>query len=687
MGRGARRRFSPFVLLDRWTWTVQTTYRNLYGVASGRCLVDDGPSSVSPRQGEAFTDALGQFQKDCYSIRYIVIVRFPDWRASNCEGGGFMKRWRLGIGLLLISGLVAGASVTFLGCRPAAPTHAEENPPDADAHGPPFFREIKDSGIDFSYTNGEKEGEYVILQIVGGGVGLIDYDGDGLLDVFVPGGGGFAGPDGKAIVGRPCKLYKNLGGFHFRDVTREVGLDDFPWFYTHGVAVADYDRDGWPDLLVTGWGRVALFHNEPVDPKNPVTGGRKFVEVKNSGLDGITWATSAAWADFDGDGYPDLYVTQYVNWSWDNNPPCRFERHVGCKPFMFDGLPDKLFANRRNGKFRDVSSEAGLRGGSANSSKGLAVVAVDVNDDGKPDIYVCNDTTENFLYINHCTPGHFRFDEVGVRSGTARDDRGNPNGSMGCDAADYDGCGRPSLWVTNFEGEQHALYHNNCTPENISFLHRTAASGIASSSQPNVGWGTGFLDVDHHGWEDILYVNGDVYRDPTKFGRSRRQRPVLLRNLGGGKFKDLSVRGGSFFQTEHLSRGLALGDLDNDGRIDAIVSNLNEPVAVLRNESPTDGAHWLGVELVNTDHADVVGTKVRLEAGGRTQWRFAKGGGSFASSGDRRLLFGLAKADSVGRVVVTWPDGQEQTWTAPPCRRTIITASSGEKRPEKPQGE
>ena len=194
--------------------------------------------------------------------------------------------------------------------------------PAKEATGPPFFREVTaDSGIHFTYENGEKAENFAILESLGGGIGLLDYNGDGLLDIFIPGGGYFAGDNKHDIRGRPCKLYKNLGNYQFKDVTKEVGLEDFPWFYSHGVAIGDYDRDGWPDILLTGWGRVALFHNEPVDPNDPAK-GRKFVDVtEKAGLTDITWATSAGWADFDGDGFPDLYICQYVDWSFEKNHP------------------------------------------------------------------------------------------------------------------------------------------------------------------------------------------------------------------------------------------------------------------------------------------------------------------------------------------------------------------------------
>jgi hypothetical protein len=586
-----------------------------------------------------------------------------------------MSRRRLAVVIVSAAALaVAGTSLAlFLGCHQPPPPSDPPIPSFDDTTMPgPIFREVADSGIDFTYHNGEDttddNGKLVnhlaILESLGGGVALLDYDGDGLLDVFVVGGGGYTGADRKTIVGRPCKLYRNMGNCKFLDVTKDVGLEDFPWFYTHGVAVADYDRDGWPDLLVTGWGRVALFHNEPVDPADPKK-GRKFVDLsEKAGLTGITWATSAAWADFDGDGYPDLYICQYVDWSFDNNPPCNYDGKTPdvCPPKKFNGLKHKLFANQGGKTFKDLTEEAGLKPGGVETSKGLGVLAVDVNGDGKPDIYVCNDTVDNFLYINKCTPGHFLFEEVGIRSGTARDGRGGPNGSMGCDAADYDGIGRPSIWVTNYEDEQHALYHNDCQNGAILFRHLTSASGIGALSQKYVAWGTAFIDLDHDGWEDIFIADGHAIRFPTKAGSSRRQKPVLLRNQGDGKFKNLTAQGGDYFQHDHLSRGVGFGDLDNDGRIDAVISHINDPVTVLQNVANVDGTHWLGIELEGKDHADVVGAKVSLVAGGRTQTRFAKGGGSYASSGDRRHLFGLGKADKVVKVTVTWPNREEQTW-------------------------
>jgi hypothetical protein len=231
---------------------------------------------------------------------------------------------------------------------------------------------------------------------------------------------------------------------------------------------------------------------------------------------------------------------------------------------------------------------------------------------------------------------------------------------MGVDAADYDGSGRPSLFVTNYENELHALYKNECKGDRIVFEYATKTAGVSTVGQSTVGWGVGFLDLDHHGWEDLFAATGHAVRYPPRGGGDPRQRPILLRNQGG-KFTDISSRGGPYFRATHLARGVALGDLDDDGHVDLVISHLNEPVVVLRNEAVT-GNHWLGVELVGKDHADVVGARLVLEGEGRTQSRFAKGGGSYASSGDRRHVFGLGSSEKAGSLTVFWPDGRREHW-------------------------
>jgi hypothetical protein len=584
---------------------------------------------------------------------------------------------------MLFALLSAGLLFTFAcdaGKAPEPP--AEEEMP----AGPDLFRDLtRQTGVRFTYRNGEEADHCAILEAVGGGVALFDYDGDGLLDVFVTGGGTFTGPKKQTIKGHPCKLYKNLGNWKFKDVTGEIGLDSIG-FYTHGCAVADYDCDGWPDLLVTGWGRLALYRNV-----SDGQGGRRFVDVTvQVGLHGKLWGTSAAWGDLDGDGFPDLYVCQYVNWSFRNHPHCTAYapgvRRDVCPPAQFLGLPHVLYRNNRGRSFTDVSASAGLRvaglrdgeGRPVDVGKGLGVAIADVDGDGRPDIYVANDTVDNFLYRNR---GGWHFEETGLESGVARDDRGQPNGSMGVAVGDYDHSGRPSLFVTNYENENHALYRNLGA---ASFLFCTHEAGIAALGRRFVGFGTAFVDVDGDGREDLVIANGHVVRHPT--GADLRQRPVLLRNRGG-RFEDITPQGGPYFRQTHIGRGLAVGDLDNDGRPDLVISHLNEPVVLLRNVSGEEGrrAHWMGVELVARDHRDTVGARLTVETEGGRLTRFAIGGGSYLSSGDPRHLFGLGTQARIRRLTVRWPSGKLQHWDG----RVLPVDHywrlvEGRARPEKP---
>lgn len=597
-----------------------------------------------------------------------------------------------------LSAVAAGVLLALVGCRwstePSNPVINSEEPT-----GPPLFQDVTaDTGVNFTYRNGEEADHYAILESLGGGLAVLDIDGDGLLDLFLPGGGRYEGPDKHTIKGEPCRLYRNLGNFHFEDVTAKYGLNKID-FYTHGAAAADYDNDGWPDLLVTGWHYLALFHNQPVDPNDP-SKGRRFVDVsKQAGLPDGLWTVSAAWGDLDGDGYPDLYVCQYVDWSFENHPlNCHYDgttRDV-CPPKNFTGLEHKLFRNLGKGTFQDVSKEAGLRvartdaefeqltwlspharerlkrdvrEGDTRFGKGLGVLIVDVNDDGKPDIYVANDTVDNFLYINRSTkPGELRFEELGMPSGTARDDQGTPNGSMGLAASDFNSSGKPSIMVANYENELHALYRNDCVPnpkdrgkDRIVFTFFTQPAGLAVFGRMTVGWGTGFFDIDHHGAEDLFIVTGHAIRKPHTSPRA--QIPILARNENG-KFKNIVKQGGSYFNSPHVARGAVQADFDNDGRVDLAVIHTNEPVSILRNEADTKGRHWLGVELAGKDHRDVVGAKIILEAGGRKQMRFAQGGGSYASSSDRRQIFGLDMTDRIHKLTVIWSNGKEQSFSS-----------------------
>ena len=570
--------------------------------------------------------------------------------------------------------LAAGVVVSFTTCSPSPPvTGSGTATTEEEPVGPPIFQDVTaDSGVTFTYRNGEEANHYAIIESLGGGVALIDFDRDGLLDIFIPGGGHY---DGKKVVGNPCKLYRNLGNFKFEDVTAQVGLDAVSFPYSHGAAAFDYDCDGWPDLLITGYNRLVLLHNEP-DGK----GGRRFVDVtRPAKLTDNLWSSTAAWGDLDGDGFPEIYVSHYANWGFDTNHPtdCTYDgktRDV-CQPRRFVPLPHSLFKNNR-GVFSDVSATMNLR----KDGKGMQALLVDVNNDGKPDIYVANDTDPKFLYVNRGKTGELSLREMGLDAGVDRDGFGQANGSMGLDAADFNRSGLASLFVTNYENELPALYRNLSKDGRTSFVYDSLATGIGTVGGGYVSWGTGFLDYDHDGWEDLLIVSGHAIRYPTKI--DRRQKPVLLENRQG-KFKAVSKQGGSYFQQPHNARGAAFGDLDNDGKIDVVISHLNEPVVILRNVAETTGRHWVGIELQGKNNRDLVGTRIVLESANGKQTKFIKGGGSFASTNDSRLVFGLGPDTKIDKATVYWSWGQSQeiTGLAPEAYWQVVEGETTARKP------
>jgi enediyne biosynthesis protein E4 len=551
---------------------------------------------------------------------------------------------RLAIGSLGAAALAAAAWFLFL--SPRSQTRIEQP-------APGFFEDkTAGSGIDFTYRSGKEAEHLTILETLGGGIALIDYDQDGLLDIFVTGGGYF-GPN-REILGHPNRLYRNEGNWRFRDVTAEVGLPTEGLFYTHGAYAADYNRDGWPDLLLTGYGRMALFKN--------VKG--RFVEVtKEAGLldqRDPHWSTGAAWADVNGDGHLDLFVVHYVNWSFKNHIQCqninRPEGKDTCSPRAYKPLQAALYLGNGDGTFREITNDAGLKAGN-----GLGVVALDINGDGKVDFYVGNDASPNHLYLNL---GGGKFKEIGHLAGVALNEVGNPDGSMGVTAADYDGSGHPSLFVANFQNEAHALYRNL---GNGFFKWNVPAAGLAALPRTYVGFGTSFVDFDRDGAEDLVISNGHVLRDPAP-PSTVKQRPILLRNLfkpwepsSSARFEVITDQGGPYFRQEHEGRGLAVGDLDNDGLVDLVISHCNEPITLLRNQTPAPG-HWLGLLLESTTAANAAGAKIIVEVAGRKLTRFVLGGNSYLSSHDPRLVIGLGQHERVEQVTIHWPYGKTQTW-------------------------
>ncbi len=544
------------------------------------------------------------------------------------------------------------------GCRPAAsPPAAQSLDSTGSNSGQRTQFQFRDAatelGVSATYRNGRESENYAILESLGGGVGLFDYDLDGWIDVFFPGGGAFT--PSKTIEGRMSTFFRNQGSGSFKSGFVEIGtlagVAEAP-FYSHGCAAADFNNDGFPDLLLTGYGGLQLFKNQ---------GDGTFQELHTAaGLLDDAWSSSAGWGDLNGDGCLDLYVAHYVNWSFEHNPVCNAEggRRDVCPPRAFDGLTDIIFYSNGDGTFRDATREAGLKPG----GKGLGVLMADVDLDRDLDIYVANDTTENFLYLND---GSGRLEETGLQNGVAVDQEGMPNGSMGVSIADFDGDGLPDIWVTNFEKETFALYRNEGHGQ---FIHASRESGVTAIGSLFVGFGTAAGDLDLDGDEDIVVANGHVVYFPSQ--GTDRQLPILLENLTKGQFRRALLPPDSYFSTPHLARGLALGDIDNDGDVDVVVAHTNEPAAVVLNETPrnlassqplAEGNHWVSLQLVGTRcNRSAIGARVVLHTTRGDQTRQVSGGGSYLSQGDTRIVFGIPAGATLTGATVVWPTGPDQ---------------------------
>ena len=501
-----------------------------------------------------------------------------------------------------------------------------------------FVDVSRSSAIEFTYRNGREAGQYSILELLGGGVGMSDYDNDGDIDLFFPGGGQFKSKT--EIIGLSSGLFRNEGSWQMTDRALESRID-VPLQYSHGAAVGDFDNDGFADVLVTGYGGLTLFHNQG--------DGTYRNDTRIAGLSDSLWSSSAAWGDLNGDGNADLYVAHYVDWSPVNNPVCPGPQPVGrdvCPPRRFEPLPDVLFVSNGDGTFFDASATAPLR----KDGKGLGVLMADVDLDGHVDVYVANDNVANFLYRN---TGDGHLEDASSRSGTSLSDLGTPDGSMGVDAGDYNLDGRPDIWVSNYERESFALYRNE---GNFFFQHVSRMTGVTSVGGLAVGWGTVFFDFDRDGDEDVFVSNGHVIYYPTNV--PLRQPPLLFQNESGTSFRNVATQAGPYLRTPHMGRGTAVGDLDNDGDQDLAISLINEPVAVLSNQSGAN--HSLVVRLIGTHCSrDAVGALVRVQVtdDAPVMISLVKSGGSYASSSDPRLYFGLGQATSVRRVEVRWPSG------------------------------
>ena len=502
-----------------------------------------------------------------------------------------------------------------------------------------FAERATESGLVFTSVNGQHHGHLTILESLGAGVGLFDYDADGDADILAVGGGDF---EGAAV--RPCGvpdgLFRNDGAARFAAVATEACVPGRA-FYAHGVNVGDYDADGLSDLLITGYEGVALLQNLG-------DGTFRSVPPPEHGIAADGWLTSAAWLDVDGDGHLDLYLARYCDWSPTNDPPCEIQGHRDvCPPAQFEAVDDRLFLGDGAGGF----VEAGTRLGLVPGGKGLGVVATDIDLDGDCDLYVGNDTTANFLYRND---GTGRLTECGLLAGVAVGPTGEPEGSMGVDAGDWNLDGLPDLWVANFENQSFGLYRNfgDAVFENVS-----AVAGVTAIGAVYVGFGTMFLDADLDGAEDLFVANGHVMQFPTQ--APLLQRPLLLHNRHGTRMVNVAEHAGAYFTGGHLGRGAAAGDLDGDGDEDIVVSQTNEPIALLVNETPHDSIAVV-VRLVGVGtHRDAIGASAVLETTKRRMLRQVKGGASYLSSGSRELRWGLVADERPLRLRVRWPGGRE----------------------------
>ena len=504
---------------------------------------------------------------------------------------------------------------------------------------PAFADDSESADLRFTFDSGA-EPLHHLPEIYSGGIGLLDYDGDGWLDVYVVQGGRFP-PEPNAPGGD--RLFRNRGDGTFEDVTSASRVGSLVRGYGHGLTVGDYDNDGRPDLFLTRWRGYTLLHNKGDGTFEDATG--------SAGLAGDRdLPTSAAFADFDGDGDLDLYVCHYAVWDLDH--PALWPRYDGrdhyqyCDPRSLPALSDHLFRND-GGKFTDVTQEAGIVDA---EGRGLGVVTVDLDDDGKVDIFVTNDTSANFLFRNL---GGMRFEEIAHLAGVASKASGGYMAGMGVACGDLDGDGRPDLAVTNFYGESMTFYHN--LGQGI-FADHTSAIGLEVPTRTSLGFGTAFLDVNNDGYLDLAATNGHVndFRPEVPF-----QMPSQL-FLGGptGRLTDVSNQAGAPWQVPRVGRGLAVGDLDNDGLVDLLILAQNQPLAYFHNKTASRRSHalTLGLEGVRSNR-DAVGARVVVEAGGKRLSGFRFGGGSFQSASSPRLHFGLGRAEKADRVEVHWPSG------------------------------
>ncbi len=551
----------------------------------------------------------------------------------------------------------------LLASRPGLNSRAEEMTSSRTGRAAPDFTDDADAtGLRFTFDNGIDPLKQ-LPETMSGGVGLLDYDSDGWLDVYCVQGGSFLADPKKPTGGD--RLFRNRGDGTFEDATAASGIGTMPKGYGHGVAVGDFNNDGYPDLFITRWNAYALYRNK---------GDGTFEDATaDAGLGGARdWPTSAAFADLDGDGDLDLYVAHYLEWDPANPQVCidpGKNTPVVCGPRLFRSRPDHLFRND-NGRFVDLTKEAGIVDA---HGKGLGVVACDFDQDGLVDLFVSNDQSANFLYHNR---GGLKFDEVGELSGIGSSPEGEYLANMGIALGDLDGDGRPDLAVTEFYNEGTTLFLNL---GNLAFADHSNGVGLRVVSRCLLGFGSAFIDFDADGFLDLATTNGHV--DDFRPSEPYRMPCQLLAGTPKGRLVDVTAQAGVPWQVPRLGRGLASGDLDNDGRVDLVILSQNQPLAYFHNK--TRGGHHLTLKLEGTvSNRDAVGAKVSVAAGGRSQSAWRLGGGSYQSACDSRLHFGLGKAERVDKVDVTWPSGKVEAFEGvAPDGGFLLREGDGHARP------
>jgi hypothetical protein len=502
-------------------------------------------------------------------------------------------------------------------------------------------------------------GAKYLIETMGGGGGFVDYNGDGLLDIYLVCYSQTPQPAGASRL--QDILYRNNGDGSFTDVTASAGIANS--MLGMGLAVGDYDNDGWPDLYITGYGASKLYRN---------SGQGTFTDVTSeAGVNNRKWGTGAAFFDYDNDGYLDLFVCNYLVYDEANLPCTFYEGKPYCSINKFKGSASKLFRNNGDGTFADVSEKAGI----ANpNGKGLGVIALDYDNDGHLDIFQANDAAANFLFHNK---GDGTFSEVALAAGVAFDPNGGARGGMGADAEDLDGDGFPEIFVANFSGETNALFHNDADG---MFTEVTNKVGLGAISIPMSGFGAKFFDYNNDGLSDLFVHNGHPFEPINKLfpATTYKESPFIFENTGKG-FRDVAAELGAPLRQAYAGRGLALGDFDNDGDSDVLLMNVGEPPLLLRNDGGNMN-HWLGINLAGTkSNRDAVGAKVAVTVGARVRSKQRVGGTSYCSASDGRLLFGLGTTTKIDAMEVRWPSGQVSTLKNVRANQYLVIKESSTK--------